>query len=82
MGILLFLLFHSISCMSLLKAWIFFSHIVILCTNNIFIEILRLLDSTLRGNFFCSYEMLINLLFTTLLTAIEFLIILIGMKYF
>lgn len=56
--------------------------IVVLCTNNVIIEILRQLDSKLGGNFFLSHGMLGNFLFAALLAAIEIPIILVGMKYF
>lgn len=56
--------------------------IVVLCTNNVIIEILRLLDSKLGGNFFLSHGMLGNFLFAALLAAIETPVILVGMKYF
>ena len=56
--------------------------IVVLCTNNILIEILRLLDSKLNGNFFISHGILGNFLFAILLAIIELPIIIIGMKYF
>ena len=56
--------------------------IVVLCTNNIIIEILRLLDSKLGGNFFLFHGMVGTFLFAILLALIEFPIIVIGMKYF
>lgn len=56
--------------------------IVILCTNNVVIEILRLLDSKLGGGFFLSHGTLGNVLFAALLATIEIPIIIIGMKYF
>lgn len=56
--------------------------IVILCTNNIVIEILRLADSKLCGNWCLTHGMLGNFIFALLLTLIEFPIIIVGMKYF
>ena len=56
--------------------------IVVLCTNNLIIEILRLLDSKFCGNFFLSHGMMGAFLFAILLAIIELPIIIIGMKYF
>lgn len=56
--------------------------IVILCTNNLIIEILRLFDSKVTGNFFLQHGMLGNFLFTILLVICELPVIVVGMKYF
>ena len=55
--------------------------IVVLCTNNILIEILRLMDHELTGDFFVSHGLLGDLLFAVLLTVLEIPIIMIEIKH-
>ena len=49
--------------------------IVILCTNNLLIEILRLLDSKLTGNLLLSFGIWGSVFFTAVLIILEYLII-------
>lgn len=56
--------------------------IVVLCTNNLVIEIFRLLDGTLTGGFFLCHGMVGNILFAVLLAIFEIPVIMIGMRYF
>ena len=65
-----------------LLPWFGQNSIVVLCTNNILIEILRLVDYKLTGNFFLKSGYIGVFLFAVLLTLFEIPIILVGMKYF
>lgn len=49
--------------------------IVVLCTNNILIEIVRLVDYKLVGNILIRWEMFGNILFTVILIGMELIII-------
>jgi hypothetical protein len=64
-----------------LLPWFGQNSIVILCTNNILIEVLRLLDYKLTGNFFLSTGYIGVFLFATILTILEIPIIMFSMKY-
>ena len=55
--------------------------IVIVCTNNLFIEIIRLLDYKLTGNLLLRYGGIGDVVFTFLMIVLEYLVICISEKY-
>lgn len=75
-----FLLFSQIPNLPMIS---FFGRnsIVILCTNNIIIECLRLIDLKLAGDFFLSHGMFGNILFAILVTLLEVVVIYFSRKY-
>ena len=54
--------------------------IVILCTNNLIIEVCRLLDYKIFGNILISWGLYGNIIFTIILIAIEIPIIILTKK--
>lgn len=52
--------------------------IVVLCTNNLFIEIIRLLDYKITGNFLINHGMAGNIVFALIIISIEWFMIMIS----
>lgn len=52
--------------------------IVVLCTNNLFIEIIRLLDYKITGNFLINHGMVGNIIFALMIISIEYFMIVIS----